>query len=152
MDDKVVKLQIWDTAGQERFRTITSSYYRGAHGIIVAYDVTDAGSFANVKHWLLEVDRYAAMNVDTLLVANKTDLASKRVVSTEQGQELASSLGMDFVETSAKTSANVERAFLTMASRIKARRASQPMITSRKDTARLDNLNGVKLNGRTNCC
>ena len=58
----------WDTAGQERFRTITSSYYRGAHGIIVVYDVTDQESFNNVKQWLNEIDRYANENVNKLLV------------------------------------------------------------------------------------
>ncbi|CAM0958698.1 unnamed protein product [Alopecurus aequalis] len=57
LDGKSVKLQIWDTAGQERFRTITSSYYRGAHGIIIVYDVTDMESFNNVKQWLSEIDR-----------------------------------------------------------------------------------------------
>jgi|EP01047_Picozoa_sp_COSAG01_P042073 Ras-related protein Rab-1A len=56
---KKIRLQIWDTAGQERFRTITSSYYRGANGIIVVYDVTEADSFENVKHWLSEIERYA---------------------------------------------------------------------------------------------
>jgi Ras-related protein Rab-1A len=70
----------WDTAGQERFRTITSSYYRGAHGIIVVYDCTDQESFNNVKQWLEEIDRYACDNVNKLLVGNKCDLTTKKVV------------------------------------------------------------------------
>lgn len=64
----------WDTAGQERFRTISSTYYRGAHGIIVVYDVTNLESFNNVKRWLTEIDKYARENVNKLLVANKSDL------------------------------------------------------------------------------
>jgi len=73
------KLQ-WDTAGQERFRTITSSYYRGAHGICVVYDVTDMDSFNNVKQWLQEIDRYATEGVNKLLVGNKSDMSDKKVV------------------------------------------------------------------------
>lgn len=70
----------WDTAGQERFRTITSSYYRGAHGIIIVYDCTDQESFNNVKQWLEEIERYACENVNKLLVGNKCDLTVKKVV------------------------------------------------------------------------
>ena len=90
------------------------------------YDVTDLDSFNNVKQWLHEIDRYAAENVNKLLVGNKSDLTGKRVVSTEQGKEFADSLGIEFLETSAKTSTNVEQAFLTMASQIKARMKTQP--------------------------
>lgn len=70
----------WDTAGQERFRTITSSYYRGAHGIIIVYDCTDLESFNNLKQWLEEIDRYACENVNKLLVGNKCDQVTRKVV------------------------------------------------------------------------
>ncbi|CBZ54756.1 hypothetical protein NCLIV_051820 [Neospora caninum Liverpool] len=121
LDGKTVKLQIWDTAGQERFRTITSSYYRGAHGIIIVYDVTDRDSFNNVKNWMMEIDKYAMEGVSKLLVGNKCDLTSKRVVSFEEGKEFADSCNMRFIETSAKNAHNVEQAFHIMASEIKAR-------------------------------
>lgn len=86
-------MQIWDTAGQERFRTITSSYYRGAHGIIVVYDVTDRTSFQNVKQWLGEIDRYACESVNKMLIGNKADLVDKRTVDFNEGKELADSIG-----------------------------------------------------------
>merc|ERR1712230_278230 len=122
---------IWDTAGQERFRTITSSYYRGAHGIIVVYDVTDKESFNNVKHWIQEIEKYAADGVNKLLVGNKCDLASKKVVSFDEAKELADSLSVNFLETSAKNALNVEQAFQTMAGEIKQRVASQPPAAAR---------------------
>ncbi|AWO99458.1 putative ras-related protein ORAB-1-like [Scophthalmus maximus] len=125
MDGKTVKLQIWDTAGQERFRTITSSYYRGAHGIIIVYDVTEQESFNNVRQWLDEIERYACENVSRLLVGNKCDLVSKKVVDAATAQDLASSLQIPFLETSAKNAANVETSFLTMASEIHKRLASE---------------------------
>ena len=121
LDGKQIKLQIWDTAGQERFRTITSSYYRGAHGIIIVYDVTDDESFNNVKQWLHEIARYANEDVNKLLVGNKSDLANKRAVTTEQGKELAETNSIAFLETSAKRSTNVEQAFTTMAEQIRKR-------------------------------
>ena len=117
----MVKLQIWDTAGQERFRTITSSYYRGAHGIIIVYDVTDRQSFENVEHWLKEIDRYANVTVNKLLVGNKCDLQSKKVVTFDEGKALADKHGIKFMESSAKNAHNVEQAFQTMATEIKAR-------------------------------
>ena len=86
-----VKMQIWDTAGQERFRTITSSYYRGAHGIIIVYDITNKESFDHVERWLNEIKTFAGDNVEKVLVGNKCDLESKRVVPTVQGEKLAKS-------------------------------------------------------------
>jgi small GTP-binding protein len=124
LDGKTIKLQIWDTAGQERFRTITSSYYRGAHGIIVVYDVTDQESFNNVKQWLQEIDRYASESVNKLLVGNKSDLTAKKAVEYTKAKEYADSLNIPFLETSAKNSTNVEQAFMTMATEIKSRMSS----------------------------
>lgn len=121
LEGKTVKLQIWDTAGQERFRTITSSYYRGAHGIIVVYDVTDQDTFSNVKQWLQEIDRYACEGVNKLLVGNKSDLTSKKVVDYAVAKEFADQIGVSLLETSAKNATNVEQAFLTMAKQIKDR-------------------------------
>jgi Ras-related protein Rab-1A len=109
--NKVAKLQIWDTAGQERFRTITSSYYRGAHAMMIVYDVSDLQSFHNVKNWLQECDRYAQENVIKILVGNKCD-SPKRQVTYDMGKEFADSLGIQFVETSAKNGVNVEKAFM----------------------------------------
>ncbi|KAF9945315.1 Ras- protein Rab-1A, partial [Modicella reniformis] len=108
-------------AGQERFRTITSSYYRGAHGIIVVYDVTDQDSFSNVKQWLSEIDRYASEGVNKLLVGNKSDLTDKKVVEYTMAKEFADQFSISFLETSAKSATNVEQAFMTMTKQIKDR-------------------------------
>jgi len=121
IDGKTVKLQIWDTAGQERFRTITSSYYRGAHGIIVVYDITDRTSFSNVKQWLGEIERYACSSVNRLLVGNKADLNEKRAVTHQEAKEFSDSLGISFLEASAKSSQNVEATFVTLTRQIKDR-------------------------------
>lgn len=133
---QVIKLQIWDTAGQERFRTITSSYYRGAHGIIVVYDVTDQESFNNVKQWLSEIDRYANENVNKLLVGNKSDLTAKKVVDYATAKAFADEIGIPFLETSAKSATNVEQAFMTMATEIKNRMATQPVAAAKPNTVK----------------
>merc|ERR1711860_51670 len=125
-EGKTMKLQIWDTAGQERFRTITSSYYRGAQGIIIVYDVTDKESFNNVKYWVQEIEKYAANGVNKVLVGNKCDLSSKKVVSYDEAKELADSMNIQFLETSAKNAHNVEQAFMSMAREIKQRVANAP--------------------------
>jgi len=151
LDGKTIKLQIWDTAGQERFRTITSSYYRGAHGIIIVYDITDVESFNNVRQWLFEIDRFASEHVNKLLVGNKSDLVNKRVVTKETATEFAEGLGIPFLETSAKNSTNVEEAFLTMAAQIKTRMASVN-VAPRKEGG-VTNLNTREIpSGKSGCC
>ncbi|KAI1340141.1 ras-domain-containing protein [Xylariaceae sp. FL0016] len=151
LDGKTVKLQIWDTAGQERFRTITSSYYRGAHGICVVYDVTDMDSFNNVKQWLQEIDRYATEGVNKLLVGNKSDMSDKKVVEYTVAKEFADSLGIPFLETSAKNASNVEQAFLTMARQIKERMGSQAT-TNTKPGVQVGPGHSVSNSSSGGCC
>jgi len=113
-----IRLQIWDTAGQERFRTITSSYYRAAHGIILVYDITSFDTFQNIKKWITEITRYSSPDVQKLLVGNKCDLVNDRKVSFETGSSLAQELGIVFFESSAKNDTNVEKIFENMANAI----------------------------------
>lgn len=109
--NKSMKLNIWDTAGQERFKTITSAYYKGAQGIILVYDITDPDSFHNIPNWINEVRKHAGPNVVRLLVGNKCDLEADRKVSAKEGKELADSLGIEFMEVSAKARINVDECF-----------------------------------------
>jgi len=136
-----VKLQIWDTAGQERFRTITSTYYRGTHGVIVVYDVTSGESFANVKRWLHEIDQNCDV-VNRILVGNKNDDPERKVVLTEDARRFADQMGIQLFETSAKDNINVEEMF---------RAITQLVLKSKKDQKdRLDDPKEgrVKLDGR----
>ncbi|KAI3706705.1 hypothetical protein L6452_24628 [Arctium lappa] len=117
---KRLKLTIWDTAGQERFRTLTSSYYRGAQGIILVYDVSRRETFTNLSEvWAKEVDLYST-NQDCvkMLVGNKVDKDSERFVSREEGAALAKELGCLFLECSARTQENVRQCFEELALKI----------------------------------
>ena len=86
LDGERIKCQLWDTAGQERFRTLTTSYYREAQGVVIVYDVGSRRSFDNVSSWLDDVCKFAAKHVCILLVGNKVDLADDRAVSYDEGR------------------------------------------------------------------
>ncbi|XP_010218351.1 PREDICTED: ras-related protein Rab-8A [Tinamus guttatus] len=121
LDGKRIKLQIWDTAGQERFRTITTAYYRGAMGIMLVYDITNEKSFENIRNWVRNIEEHASPDVEKMILGNKCDANDKRQVSREQGEKLAASFGIKFMETSAKANINIENAFFTLARDIKAK-------------------------------
>lgn len=127
LNGKHVKIQVWDTAGQERFRTITSSYYRGAQGVMIVYDVTNRESFEHVRAWLTEVERYCVTSVQVCLIGSKSDMF-QREVTFEEGQMLADELDIPFIETSAKASTNVEEAFVLMTRRAQDRIAARTII------------------------
>merc|ERR1711934_1027626 len=103
LDGAKIKLQIWDTAGQERFRTITQAYYRGAMGILLVYDVADDKSFNNIRTWMRNIEQHANEQVVKILLGNKCDnTEDKRMVTKQQGEDLAKEYGIQFFETSAK--------------------------------------------------
>lgn len=117
LDNKIVKLQIWDTAGQESFRSITRSYYRGAAGALLVYDITRRETFNHLTRWLDEVRQNSSVHMTIVLIGNKCDL-DRREVTTEEGAVFAQENGLIFLETSAKTSQNVEEAFMYTANKI----------------------------------
>ena len=113
-----VKLQIWDTAGQESFRSITRSYYRGAVGALVVFDVTKRESFESVSQWIDDANAHSHTPITMMLVGNKIDLENQRVVSREEAEEFARKKGITYIETSAKTAENVDAAFIQSAQSI----------------------------------
>jgi len=106
-DGTVVKVQLWDTAGQERFRTIAKSYYKGAHGIILIYDVTSKKTYLSIKTWINQIKEQASNKISIILVANKIDSEDPREVTTEQGENLAKNYGLSIYEASAKEGINI---------------------------------------------
>ncbi len=98
-------------AGQERFRSVSHSYYRDANALLLLYDVTSIVSFNNVRAWLSDVHEYAHSDVIVMLIANKVDKTTERVVTREMGEKLASEYDVTYIETSAKTGLNVEFCF-----------------------------------------
>jgi Ras-related protein Rab-2A len=118
IDNHQIKLQIWDTAGQESFRSITRSYYRDAAGALLVYDITRRESFNHLSRWLEEARQNGNPNMTIMLIGNKSDLEHRRAVSTKEGEIFAQENGLVFLETSAKSSANVETAFIKTAENI----------------------------------
>ena len=115
---KSIKLQIWDTAGQDRFRAITKNYYKGSHGIILIYDITNIQSFENVKTWVNQIREEASPNVIIYIAGNKVDMENERKVDKDDGEKLAEDLGFPFVETSAKNGININETFEDLVERI----------------------------------
>ena len=153
IDEKKIKMQIWDTAGQERFKNIIASYYRGAHGILLIYDVTDKDSFKNLNNWLIEIEKNASKNVLKVLIGNKSDLEDKRVITFNHGKDFADTYGLKFIETSAKKNLNVNEAFETLGRELM-QASEDKKITKQKQNkkisvAKVQDLNVEKKGG---CC
>lgn len=111
MNGRLIKLNIWDSAGQERFRTIVNTYYRGAHGICLVYDITDLDSFQKLNEWLQDVTELAEPNAKKIIIGTKKDLEQRRQVKSEQVKSYSETIGVPYIETSSKEGHNVEGAF-----------------------------------------
>jgi len=115
LEDRIVRLQLWDTAGQERFRSLIPSYIRDSSVAIVVYDITNRASFLNSEQWIEDVRNERGTDVVIILVGNKTDLADRRQVSSEEGERKAKEFNVMFIETSAKAGFNVKALFKKLA-------------------------------------
>ena len=150
IDNKRVKMQIWDTAGQERFRNVISSYFKGAHGILLIYDITARDSFKELENWLGEVERNATPQVLKILIGNKCDLEEKRQITKDEGEAFAIRNGMQFIETSAKINTNVNEAFEALAKIMVESSNKRNVIKPEKKTIKVDK--GADLNTKKKCC
>ena len=152
IDNKSAKLQIWDTAGQERFRTITSSYYRGAHAVLIMFDITDLSSFAHLTDWITEKDRYCREDIVFLLVGTKSDKENKRVVTKEMINEMSQKYNAPYVETSAKDGKNIDEVFKAMSGILVSRFAGTALNGGSKFTPGSGINVPVNPNPNSGCC
>jgi small GTP-binding protein len=110
-NNRKIRIQIWDTAGEDRFRSITRNYYKGAHGIVLIYDVTDQQSFQHIKDWVDKIKEESKEGVIIYLVGNKIDLIDKRIITNADGKKLSEEIKIKYYETSAKDSIGVNEVF-----------------------------------------
>jgi len=144
-------IRIWDTAGQERFRSITTSYFRGAHGIGIVYDVTDATSFRDCINWFQDAKRNTNSSVCKMLIGNKCDYEqSRRKVTWEEGKALAVSLGIDFFEVSAKTGKRVDDVFYTFGTLVLDRCYQEPQVNTTAQFTLIEKKDSSSL--KSSCC
>jgi len=120
-----MRLQLWDTAGQERFRSLTSNFFGRADGFVLTYDISNRPSFDHVIGWMRDIKTRAPPDCDIVLCGNKSDLDNDRVVTLDEGKQLADEYGVQFFETSALTGQNVERMFTALATTIKHKRIDE---------------------------
>ena len=113
-----IKAQIWDTAGQERYKAMTSAYFKGAKGAFIVYDITNKSSFESVDRWLNDLRVSADKNLTVIIIGNKCDLEQQRDVKKEQGEEKSKSNGVAFMETSALSGENIDKAFDKMVNEV----------------------------------
>jgi Ras-related protein Rab-1A len=151
VDNKKIKMQIWDTAGQERFRTVIASYFKGSHGVLLIYDVTNKTSFKQLESWLEIIENNASEDILKILIGNKIDLEEDREVTKEEGQSFANQHNIQFMETSAKMNTNVNEAFEALAKIMMEFNVNQKVKATKNDkTVKVSS--GKNLSTKKKCC
>ena len=150
-----IQVKIWDTAGQERFRTLTQSFYKQAHGIILCFDVTNANSFKNVRMWLESIHAEADENVQKILVGNKIDREDDRKIGMSDAQKMAEMNNMEYFEASAKENIGVNEFMVNIMEAIYQSRfttfTSERLPTFKLRTSDANRDTSMKGTGNKNC-
>ena len=157
IDGDSIHAQIWDTAGQEKYNTLTSSYYKGAKGALVVYDVTQKATFDQVERYVNELKDNSDKNVFFALVGNKCDLEGNRMILKEEGEKLAQKLKIAFFEVSAKTGVGIENLFKYLIDGVYKKNSREFKSVA---TIEMDEIPNIKLNeplitnygGKKKCC
>ena len=110
-DNIYIRLDLWDTAGQEKFRSITPNYYKGSHGILLVYDITNESSFFRLKNWMEDINDKSKSKIKVVIVGNKLDLEEKREITKKSLKSFADEYEVPYFETSALTGKGVEESF-----------------------------------------
>ena len=158
INGKLIKIQIWDTAGHEAFQSITRTYYKGAVGALLVYDITRRDTFIHLLKWLSEVKENASKEITIILIGNKNDLEDQRQVKYEEGESFAKENNLLFLETSAKTAKNIAEAFNLSALKILnniERTGIDPTISSNINLNKgMEGINQGGINGpnKSACC
>lgn len=146
---KNVKVQIWDSAGQERFRAITRRHFHGIHGVVIVFDVTDRETFDRLPFWIKMANDALDADIPRVIIGNKIDHEDKRSVSVEEATEFCRSEGINYVETSAMTSENVETAYFRLISEAFLKQREHD---KNKSATNLIKVNNKKPSTRKRCC
>ncbi|CAD8172553.1 unnamed protein product [Paramecium octaurelia] len=152
IDDKIIKAQLWDTAGQERYRAIISSYYKGASGALIVFDITKQSTFDNVDRWMKEVQESTSNDISIILVGNKSDLRHLRQISSDVSSAYASKHKIAFLETSAKDGANVNEAFNKLINEIHSKNKNNSIYTQKKTNQQITEAVQIDSQKDSGCC
>ena len=149
IDNKIIKVQIWDTAGQERYKAITSTYYKGAKGAIIVYDITRKITFDNIEKWIGDLKVNGDENIIIFLVGNKSDLNDNREVSKEDGLNKSEKFNIPFLETSALCGENISKVFEELIQKVYINNKEELVEHNKKEIKKGVDLNEIKNENNT---